>query len=250
MPDARVLDGLLEYGEAGAQIVPVARIFGMKPEADKWNRDWTLREEEFRDDPDRLRRHQTKLTHLLLGDPDRGRPSIRESDLVEGLRWKFLTLHLVEIDGLYFVGSGGVHRVAVAHQLGFERLKAFVTPARFKSEAPKAARVWVASFRRSGEEVLASSHGGADGNLYNSSSGGSSSGFGVAGCDASGGGGGGSADEAELFSGIGRAGISIGIGKARISPDRVRGPRPSRRFRKAAMAATIPEWNPRIRPLL
>jgi len=65
-----------------------------------------------------------------------------------------LTLHLVEIEGLYFVGSGGVHRVVVAHQPGFKRIKAVVTPARFKLDAPKAARDWVTSFRRSGDNPL------------------------------------------------------------------------------------------------
>lgn len=149
LPDATVLDGLLEYGEARGEIVPVARIFGIKPDAARWNPDWTLRDADFRDDPEQLRQHRKKLAQLLQGDPDRDRYPICESDLVQGLRWKFLSLHLVEIDALYFIGSGGVHRVAVAHQLGFKRLKAFVTPARFKLDAPSAAREWVASFRRS-----------------------------------------------------------------------------------------------------
>jgi len=148
LPDTRVLDGLLEYGEARAEVVPVARIFGMNPGANHWNPDWTLRDEDFPDDPELLQQHRKKLARLLTGNLERGRSPIEEPDLAEGLGWKYLTLHLVEIEGLYFVGSGGVHRVAVAQRLGFKLIKAIVTPARFKLGTPEAARDWVTSFRQ------------------------------------------------------------------------------------------------------
>lgn len=147
VPDTTCLDGLLEYGEDRDAIVPVSRIFGLDPGANNWNPDWTLREEELRDDPDLLRYHREKLDSLMKGDARRHLPPITEEALVEGLGPKFRTLHLIEIDGLFFIGSGGIHRVAAAKQLGFARLKAVVTHASFTPDASEAARRWVAAFR-------------------------------------------------------------------------------------------------------
>jgi len=136
---------MLDYGEDEVEIVPVARIVGTDVGADRWNPEWTLREEAIQEDPALLRYHREKLGHLLQGNPERGFHPLREEDLVEGVRPNYITLHLVGIESVYFVGSGGMHRVAVAHQLHFRSLKAVVTPATFKHDAPQAAREWVAS---------------------------------------------------------------------------------------------------------
>ncbi len=124
-------------------MVPVRLIVGSSVNAYRWNRDWTLNENAIRHDQSLIAYHQEKLSRLLVGWPERGRPPITEQDLLQGEDYR--DLHLCELEAVYFVASGGVHRVAVAHQKGLSHLRAMVSPARFMPDAPEEARRWVSS---------------------------------------------------------------------------------------------------------
>lgn len=155
LPDFRPLEGLLECGDYMAKAVAVQLIAGSAVGAERWNPDWSLREDTLRSDSDLLAYHKEKLAHLLWGWPERGWPPMTEWRLLQGE--DYLSLHLYEVQGVYFVASGGVHRVAVAHQKGFSLLKAVVTPCRFKPDAPQEARRWVASLKAGHAKAPASS---------------------------------------------------------------------------------------------
>ncbi len=145
LPDFRPLEGLLEYGDEVVRVVPVRLIVGSSVGAYRWNRDWTLDENVIQDDPRLLAYHREKLSRLMVGWPKRGWPPITEQEMLQSENYR--DLHLYELEGVYFVASGGIHRVAVAHQKGFSHLRAVVSPASLLPDAPEEARQWVSSLK-------------------------------------------------------------------------------------------------------
>jgi len=146
LPDFRSLEGLLSYGEDMELIIPVPLIVGSFVNAYEWNPDWTLRMEELRKEPHLLNYHKRKFKYLLYGSDNGKLPPITEESLLRG--GFHYDLHLCRLEGIFAVASGGLHRVAVAHQKRFKRLRAVVTPCWFKSNAPRAAKKWVISLCR------------------------------------------------------------------------------------------------------
>jgi hypothetical protein len=141
VPDFTSVQPFLEYGEPIVKLVPVRLIVGTCVLAERLNPDWTLREGIS----------DAKLEHLLHGWPERAWPPVSEDYLVKGGRGEYhhdyAGIDLKELEGIYFLASGGITRVVAAHLKGFKMLKALVTPARFKPDAPEALKRWVASLK-------------------------------------------------------------------------------------------------------
>jgi hypothetical protein len=127
--------------------VPTVLVVGTGSASDAFYADWTLR----RDNLKRIDRkrgsslvewHSSKLRALLR------RPGFKGFDQRGALTNRgYRLLSLTEIGGLYFVGSGGNHRVAAAHQNGVVLLRADVTHARLAREAPIQMRRWLEKTR-------------------------------------------------------------------------------------------------------
>jgi len=149
LPDLSVLGGFVDYGIPdysieNAKVVPVRFVVGLSFPGLDWHPDWTLRTEAF-EDKALLAYHQEKLSHLLDGWPERGLPPMTQEWLLSDKGCRLLDL--VELDGVYFVGSGGVHRIAAAHQRGFRSVRAPVVVCTLKQTAPTSMVAWIQGLR-------------------------------------------------------------------------------------------------------
>jgi hypothetical protein len=131
-----------EGGPLRFRIVEVNRIVGMNAASEEWTTQWTLDRRVVRN-PGRREWHETKLRRLLGCEGNR--PKVT-SDLYLADGWFTRQIDLREIEELFFV-TNGIHRVAIAYQLGIERIRANVRSFRLAPGTPRIVRERLRSLR-------------------------------------------------------------------------------------------------------
>jgi hypothetical protein len=117
------------------RLVEVNRIVGTSAASKEWTTRWTPDRRVVRD-PGRMDWHESKLRRLL--GIEGGRPTVTADLYIADGRFT-RQIDLSEVEGRFFV-TNGIHRIAVAHQLGVERTLANVRRFRFAPGTPHRVR--------------------------------------------------------------------------------------------------------------
>jgi hypothetical protein len=133
-----VLEGYVTWeDDEHEEFVPTVLIIGSTFGHRVFGSDWTLDARSRWNDKRLWEWHHSKMTALMQPSA-RGGFDQRRALTARGGR----NLALHEVDGLYFVSSGGNHRVAAAHQKGIACLRASVLHGRWKPGTPLEIKRW------------------------------------------------------------------------------------------------------------
>ncbi len=136
--DADSIEGYVDWGDdEREEFVPTALIIGSTFRHEVFDANWSLFPPSSWNDKKQWDWHNSKLARLMEPSEEGGFDQVSALTKRGGHN---LCLH--EVDGLYFVSSGGNHRVAAAHQKGIGCLRANVLHGKWKSGTPLKIKRW------------------------------------------------------------------------------------------------------------